>query len=115
MGYSNYKSLKQALKRLQINENSINLFPVIEEVLPSDWLKMSLFMADEMPLTNEKSKSERLISPILLEISVKGAVEPIVLKLNAVAVIEEQVPAITTSIPITWLLVLPENTVEVTF
>ena len=69
MGYINYKSLKQALKKLQIDEISINLFPTIQEVAPSDWLKMSLLLANGMPLTNEKSKSERLISPILLEVS----------------------------------------------
>ena len=69
MGYSNYRSLKQALKKLQIDETSINLFSTTQEVTPSDWLKMSLSLADEMPLTNEKSKSERLISPILLEVS----------------------------------------------
>jgi hypothetical protein len=69
MGYSNYKTLKQALKKLQIDEVSANLFPTIAEVQPSDWLKTTLSLANEMPLTNEKSKSERLISPILLEVS----------------------------------------------
>jgi hypothetical protein len=69
MGYSNYKTLKQALKKLQIDEVSANLFPTIVEVQPSDWLKTTLSLANEMPLTNEKSKSERLISPILLEVS----------------------------------------------
>lgn len=69
MGYSNYKTLKQALKKLQIDEVSANLFPAIVEVQPSDWLKTTLSLANEMPLTNEKSKSERLISPILLEVS----------------------------------------------
>jgi hypothetical protein len=69
MGYRNYKTLKQALKKLQIDEVSANLFPAIVEVQPSDWLKTTLSLANEMPLTNEKSKSERLISPILLEVS----------------------------------------------
>ena len=67
MGYSNFKSLKQTLKRLKLEETDVNLFPSIEPVAPSDWLKMTLEIAEKMPLTNEKSKSERVISPILTE------------------------------------------------
>ncbi len=67
MGYSNYKSLKQSLKKLQIEEFDKRLFTDIKEVQPSDWLLKTIEYANEMPLTNEKSKSERLISPILLE------------------------------------------------
>ena len=67
MGYDNFKSLKQTLKRLKLEETDINLFPTIEPVAPSDWLKMTLEIAEKMPLTNEKSKSERVISPILTE------------------------------------------------
>ncbi len=69
MGYSNFKTLRQALDRLEIEEINDNLFPNREDLAPSDWLKKSLELAKEMPLTNEKSKSERIISPILLEIS----------------------------------------------
>lgn len=67
MGYSNYKSLKVTLKRLNLDEIDINLFPAITSVEPSDWLIETLKIADRMPLTNEKSKSERIISPILAE------------------------------------------------
>ncbi len=67
MGYSNFKSLKQALKRLQLEETAINLFPNVVPVEPSDWLKLTLEIAEKVPLTNEKSKSERVISPILTE------------------------------------------------
>ncbi len=67
MGYSNYKSLKQSLKKLQIEEFDKRLFTDVKEVQPSDWLLKTIEYANEMPLTNEKSKSERLISPILLE------------------------------------------------
>lgn len=69
MGYSNYKSLKQALERLNLEETDLDLFPQITSVEPSDWLKKTLEMAERSPLTNEKSKSERVISPILLEIA----------------------------------------------
>ena len=69
MGYSNYKSLRQTLEKLDLEESSINLFPEIMLVEPSDWLKRSLEIAALTPLTNEKSKSEKLISPILLEVA----------------------------------------------
>lgn len=67
MGYSNYKSLKMALKKLNLDEIDLNLFPNIEPVAPSNWLIETLKIAKRMPLTNEKSKSERIISPILAE------------------------------------------------
>lgn len=69
MGYSAFKTLRQALERLEIEEFNINLFPEIQLVMPSDWLQQSLLFAELMPLTNEKSKSEKIISPILMEIS----------------------------------------------
>jgi hypothetical protein len=44
------------------------LFQDFELVAPSEWLKESLKIAQLMPLTNEKTKAERVVSPILLEI-----------------------------------------------
>lgn len=70
MGYSNFKNLRQALERLDIEEINVNLFPVIEPVAASAWLLQTLEIGEIMPLTNEKSKSERLISPILMEVAV---------------------------------------------
>lgn len=69
MGYSNYKNFKQTLKKFNLEETDLNMFPTINPVQPSDWLLQSLSYAKRMPLTNEKSKSERLISPILLEVA----------------------------------------------
>jgi hypothetical protein len=69
MGYRAFKTLRQALERLDIEEFNLNLFPQIDTVEPSDWLNQTLQLAELMPLTNEKSKSERIISPILLEVS----------------------------------------------
>jgi hypothetical protein len=71
MGYSNYKSLRQALDKLGLEEIDLNLFPQIIPIEPSDWLKKSLEIASLLPLTNEKSKSEKLISPILSEIVIQ--------------------------------------------
>ena len=69
MGYSNYKNLKNTLKKLQLDEIDTPLFPKIEVVAPSEWLKETLKIAERIPLTNEKSKSERIISPILTEVA----------------------------------------------
>jgi hypothetical protein len=69
MGYSNFKTLGQALERLNLEEIDMNLFPTISLVQPSEWLKKTLEMAELLPLTNGKSKSERLISPILIEVA----------------------------------------------
>ncbi len=69
MGYSTYRSLKQTLKKLDLEELDVALFPELKEVAPSDWLLQTLAMAKRTPLTNEKSKSERIIAPILLEVA----------------------------------------------
>lgn len=69
MGYSNYKTLKQTLDKLDLDEINENLFPQIRLYQPSEWLKRSLEIAELVPLTNEKSKSEHIISPIITEIA----------------------------------------------
>ncbi len=70
MGYSNYKNFKQTLEKLNLEETDEMLFPQIELVQPSEWLLQSLSLAKRLPLTNEKSKSERIISPILTEVAI---------------------------------------------
>jgi hypothetical protein len=69
MGYSNFKSLRLTLKKLNLSETDKNMFPIIAPVQPSDWLLQTLVIAKRFPLTNEKSKSERIISPILAEVA----------------------------------------------
>jgi hypothetical protein len=68
MGYSNYETLKQALKKLQLEEIDIDLFTKITPVNPSEWLRQTLAIAEQIPLTNEKSKSERIISNVLVDV-----------------------------------------------
>lgn len=70
MGYSNYRKLSQVTKKFGLDARISDLFPPIPRVEPSEWLDMSLKMAVKMPLTNEKNKSERLVSPLLMEIAV---------------------------------------------
>ncbi|TAE49025.1 MAG: hypothetical protein EAZ44_01980 [Cytophagia bacterium] len=69
MGYSNFKSLKLTLEKLNLEETDEILFPQIDLVAPSEWLLQTLLFAKRLPLTNEKSKSERVISPILAEVA----------------------------------------------
>lgn len=68
MGYSNFKNLKQVAKKFDLKIRKTNLIPISQPIEPSDWLKKSLELAYDTPLSNEKVKSERLISPILTEV-----------------------------------------------
>ncbi len=71
MAYSSFKSLKYTINKLQLEETDINLFPTSVQIEPTNWLKETLAIAERMPLTNEKSKSERVISPILTEVAMR--------------------------------------------
>ena len=67
MGYSNFKKLNQVTGRFGLAAFSKNLFHDVPRVEPSAWLLETLDLAYIAPPTNEKSKSERLVSPVLLE------------------------------------------------
>jgi len=69
MGYSNYKKIKTVAKKFNLTVQREPFFAEITLVEPSLWLKETLRLAQVLPLTNEKVKSERIISPILLEIA----------------------------------------------
>ena len=68
MGYSKYKKIRNVVKKFNLELQSVQLFGEIERVEPSNWLQETLRMADVSLLTSEKAKSERLISPILVEV-----------------------------------------------
>ena len=68
MGYSNFKNLKQVVKQFGIKVETTQLFSETHPIAPSDWLTTSIEIAYLNPLSNEKVKSERLISPILSEV-----------------------------------------------
>jgi hypothetical protein len=69
MGYSNFKKIKTVVKKFNLDMQLVKLLERIEPVQPSAWLLETLEMAEIAPLTNEKSKSERIVSPILLEVA----------------------------------------------
>lgn len=68
MGYSNFKKIRTVVKKFNLDMQSVILFDNIQPVAPSDFLIETLRRASLSPPTNEKSKSERIVSPILLEI-----------------------------------------------
>ena len=70
MGYSSYKKLKIVTKKFGLAAQMVYLFEAesIQPIAPSSWLVDSLRKAYLTLPTNEKAKSERLVSPILLEI-----------------------------------------------
>lgn len=70
MGYPNFKKIRQLKTKFGTNFVSVNIFESADiiPILPSEWLTISLNRAYASPPTNEKSKSERLVSPILLEV-----------------------------------------------
>ena len=69
MGYSNYRKLKTVVKKFNLEVSWVSLFDQIESVEPSAWLAETLEISRLLPLTNEKTKSERVVSPILMEVS----------------------------------------------
>lgn len=68
MGYSNFKNFKQVIHKFGITIRQADLLTDVKPVEPSDWLRKTIELAYTTPLSNEKVKSERLISPILTEV-----------------------------------------------
>ncbi len=70
MGYSNYKKIEQVTKKFGLSAKRRDLFENISpRIEPSMWLLETLKKAKLVPLRNEKAKSERIVSPILLEVA----------------------------------------------
>jgi hypothetical protein len=71
MGYDNFKKLEMLTKKFQLSAKRISLLANIQLVEPSAWRLETLDKAKLVPLRNEKVKSERIVSPILVEIAQK--------------------------------------------
>lgn len=69
MGYSKFKKLKTLVTKFNLAAHRQVLFTEIQKVEPSPWLIETLRISQLLPLTNEKSKAERVISPILTEVA----------------------------------------------
>ncbi len=67
MSYSDF-TLTELKTRFGIDNKISPLFPKIYPIEPSDWLKDMLLKASLLPLRSEKSKSEMIVFPLLLEL-----------------------------------------------
>jgi hypothetical protein len=66
--YSGF-SIEEILQRFDLTQHISSLFSAIEPIEASLFLKESLEIGLRYPLLTEKASSERIISPILLEVS----------------------------------------------
>lgn len=71
MAYSSFTKLKKVIKHFDINVESDSLFSKsdLKPIEPSEWLKISIQRGYEMGFESEKERSERLVHPILSELS----------------------------------------------
>jgi hypothetical protein len=67
MAYSDFTP-EGILESFGIENHFVQLFSVIDEQLPSEWLKTSLRHAQRLYLATEKGKSEAIVFPILMEV-----------------------------------------------
>jgi hypothetical protein len=67
MAYSNFK-LKEIERLATLKEELKPLFPTIQPIQPSAWLKETLSKASHLVPKTEKARSELIIMPILLEL-----------------------------------------------
>lgn len=73
MAYSDYTA-KQLTALFQVRFEAANLFEgKAQPVVPSAWLLESLQKGQNMGFTTEKARSERLVTPILIELADRNA------------------------------------------
>ncbi|MFD1467765.1 hypothetical protein ACFQ48_05990 [Hymenobacter caeli] len=68
MAYSDFSSL-ELKRRFGIRFRAESLFSEPREIQPSAWLQETLRLGQELGFNSEKSRSERLVTPLLLELS----------------------------------------------
>jgi len=68
MPYSDFSSL-DLIRKFGIQFKASNLFEEVAPITPSHWLTESLRKGQDLGFASEKSRSERLVTPILLELS----------------------------------------------
>jgi hypothetical protein len=67
MAYSKF-TLDSIEKKFGLQNQVVSLFKNTKKVEPSDWLKNSLQIANELPVKSEKARSETIVFPILVEL-----------------------------------------------
>lgn len=68
MAYSDFTA-KDLGHKFGIKFRAEEFFPNLKPLSPSDWLQEALELGRELGFGSEKSRSERLVSPVLLELS----------------------------------------------
>ena len=68
MAYSEFTSV-DLIKQFKVKFEAKELFPKLKEQTPSKWLLETLQRGKELGFGSKKSRSERLVTPILLELS----------------------------------------------
>ena len=68
MAYSDFSS-RDLRQRFGVRFKAENLFSHVVPIQPSDWLTEALARGQELGFNSEKSRSERLVTPILLELN----------------------------------------------
>lgn len=68
MAYSDFTA-QDLVKKFGVRFQAANLFPDRREIAPSQWLLDALRRGKELGFGSEKSRSERLVTPLLLELS----------------------------------------------
>ena len=68
MAYGDFSSI-DLIKKFGIKFRAEPLFSEVAEIEPTDWLNEALRKGREQGFSSEKSRSERLVTPILLELS----------------------------------------------
>ena len=68
MAYSDFTA-RDLIQRFGIRFKAENLFANAAPIKPSQWLTEALTRGQELGFNSEKSRSERLVTPILLEMS----------------------------------------------
>ncbi len=69
MPYSNFKKVSEVVERFNLTLKSENFIPVLPPISVSSFLKMQLEQAEKLQYSNEKERSERLLTPVLGELS----------------------------------------------
>lgn len=68
MAYSDFKKLSKVVEAFDLRTKRSSLFDDVKPMPPSDFLKTALQKSRNIGFTTEKERSERLVSPILLEV-----------------------------------------------
>jgi len=72
MAYSDF-TIDRLGAEFGVDFQGATLFTAVPPVVPSAWLLETLALADQLGFGNEKSRSERLVSPVLTELARRNA------------------------------------------